>query len=160
MLIVTSDTCSISNTHICTIVEGTITLAVEGGSGSGDGDITDEAFTTLRRAFHEFDDPDILSVNYFGNNTTVVSLIDMDSPRGVMDTAKDGNEYGIDFLVLSVVCSLFTGIILFVLFLSIRNDESGDEEYSVGDTCSVSVASSHDDCICELGCDPHPSPKP
>ena len=153
------DTCSISNTHICTIIEGTIALAIDDGSSSEYGNIVDEAFTTLRLAFRAFDDPDIWSVNYMGNDSTTVSLIDQYSQRGEIDTTDDESEYSMNFLVLSIVCSLFAGIVFFVIFLSF-GDDRGDEDNSMGDTCSVSVSSSYDDGMSELGCDPPPPPKP
>ncbi len=152
------DTCSISNTHICTVIEGTIDLAVDGGSTSEDR-IADEALTTLRLAFRALDDPDILSVNYMGNDSTTVSLIDQYSQRGDIDTTHDESEYSLNFLLLSIVCSLFSGVVIVVIFLSIGDDRGGDDN-SMGDTCSVSIASSYDDEMSELGCDPPPPPKP
>ena len=160
MPIFTLDSCSIPNTLICTIVERTITLAVEGGSSSEDGKIANESFTTLRLAFCDFDDPNVLSVIYIGNDSSVVLLVDQYSQRGVIGATDDGSAYSMNFLVLSITCSLFASIVFFVIFLSFRNDESGDEDNSIGDTCSVSDASSFDDDMSELGCDPPPPPKP
>lgn len=154
------DACSISNSQICTSIEGMITLEVEGGSSSEDENIEDDAFTTLRLAFRDFNDPDILSVNYIGINTTIVSLIDQYSDQGTLGAAQDDNAYSMNFLVLSITCSLFAGIVFFVIFLSFRSDDSGDEGNSMGDTCSVSVASSYDDSIRECGSDPPPPPNP
>jgi hypothetical protein len=155
----TLDSCSIPNTLICTIVERTITLAVEGGSSSEDGKIANESFTTLRLAFCDFDDPNVLSVIYIGNDSSVVLLVDQYSQRGVIGATDDGSAYSMNFLVLSITCSLFASIVFFVIFLSFRNDESGDEDNSTGDTCSISVASSFDDDMSELGCDLPPPPK-
>lgn len=154
------DACSISNTKICTTIEGMITLAVEGGSSSEDERIENDAFTTLRLAFRDFNDPDILSANYIGINTTLASLIDQYSEQGMLGSTEDDNTDSMIFLVFSITCSLFAGIVFFVIFLSFRNDDSGDEGNSMGDTCSVSVASSYDDSVSELGSDPPPPPNP
>jgi uncharacterized glyoxalase superfamily protein PhnB len=110
------DNCSDAIMHNCTVVEGTISLIVEGGADLGDNIIIDEANTAVLHALIELDDQGLLGVKYVGNDTMPYTTLT--SPREDAVTADDDRSF---FWIVFAGCSLLVCVVLFALFWSKRN---------------------------------------
>jgi hypothetical protein len=104
----------------CSIVEGKLTLKVEGGASIEDSIIMDEASTVFNDAFIELDDQGVMRVKYIGNNTMSMSRVDQYSQREDIGAADDDRKFTSKSLIIIICCSLFVGMVmLFVLLRSI-----------------------------------------
>ena len=118
---IVEDNCSDSYKQNCTIVEGNITLKVEGGTGIVESLIMDEANTAVQHALIELEDQGVLGVKLVGNNTMSLSFLDQYSQKQLPDTADDDWSSASNSWIIFVGCSLFVGAVLFALFWSNEN---------------------------------------